>query len=206
MVALLLALLNFVLPLDVSEPAARALQPDQATSLRLDLRVFDGLDEVTDATVITVYDAGSRTTPRVVPAGPEGERRIALPAGQYDLQLLHQDDGRVLAVRWTSLRLLVAYPGEHGRHLEVLNLRPGHGALQVRRAGATPETGVVGWSATLRHGGRDTAAATAVPGDGYLLFVAPPGRYDLDVRTPDGRHERIRDVEIRENLTYLTSW
>jgi hypothetical protein len=188
-------------PPRVDVPAVQASSP-----LRLDIRVFDGTTDVTDDTVVSIYDAGTRVTPRRLPQAANGERQMALPPGQYDLQLIHQDDGRVRAVRWTTLRLLVDYPGEHGRHLEVINLRPGFGALQVRRAGMPAEDGRVPWSATLHEAGRREPVLNAVPGDGYLLFVAPPGRYDVEVRTPAGTTHRIRDAEIREDLTYLKSW
>lgn len=182
-------------------PSAPASQP-----LRLDIRVFDGTTDVTSDTVVSLFEAGRRADPRRVPQAPSGERQITLPPGQYDLQLLHQDDGRVRGVRWTSLRLLVAYPGEHGRHLEVVNMRPGFGALQVRRAGATAELGSVTWTATLRAAGGEEPVGTALRGDGYVVFVAPPGRYDVAVRTSTGATHIVRDAEIREDLTYVKSW
>lgn len=211
MIALLCALVTLCEATSAIVPAGRVPGPSQPSSersspLRLDLRIFDGLTEVTDDTVVTIHDAGGRSNPRAVPLAPNGERQIALPAGQYDLQLLHQDEGRVLAVRWTSLRLLVAYPGEHGQHLEVLNLRPGYGARQVRRAGPSAEAGTLGWTATLRRHGRDEVVATPLPGDGYVLFVAPPGHYDLEIRPREGEPRLVRGVDIRDNLTYLTSW
>lgn len=174
--------------------------------LQLDIRVFDGPTEVTTDTMVAVFDAGRRGDPRRVPQVANGERQVALPPGQYDLQLVHQDEGRVLGVRWTTLRLLAAYPGEHGRHLEVINLRPGFGALQVRRAGATAEQGRVAWTATLQRAGTREPVGTALPGDGYLVFVAPPGRYDIEVRTATGVTHMVRDAEVREDLTYLKTW
>lgn len=180
--------------------------PQATQGLRLDIRVFDGTAEVTRDTIVSLYNSGSRVDPRRVPVAANGERQMTLPPGQYDLQLLHQDDGRVLGVRWTSLRLLVAYPGEHGQHLEVLNMRPGYGALQVRRAGTQPELGAVPWTATLRPAGGGSPVRESLRGDGYLLFVAPPGRYDLEVRPATGAPQVLREVEVREDLTYLRSW
>lgn len=187
-------------------PAAHTPSVPASQPLRLDIRVFDGTTDVTGDTVVSLFEAGRRVGPRRVPLGPSGERQITLPPGQYDLQLLHQDDGHVLGVRWTSLRLLVAYPGEHGRHLEVVNMRPGFGALQVRRAGAAAELGSVSWTATLRAAGAREPVGTAVQGDGYVLFIAPPGRYDITVRTSTGATHVVRDAEVREDLTYLKSW
>lgn len=184
-----------------------AVSPAQPSEpLRLDVRIFDGVTDVTASTLVTLYDTGSRVNPRRLPLAPSGERQVTLPAGQYDLQMVREDEGRVRGVRWTSLRLLAAYPGEHGRHLEVLNLRRGFGALQVRRAGSSPESGQVGWGATLHPPGGGAPVASGLAGDGYVVLVAPPGRYDLHLRTPDGQTRRLSDVEVVEELTYLKSW
>ncbi len=180
--------------------------PQDARPLSLDVRVFDGTTDVTSATRVTAYEAGTRTAPRQLPMTSGGERQIALPSGRYDVQLIHEDAGRVLGVRWTSLRLLVGYPGAHGRHLEVFNMQAGYGALQVRRAGATPESGSVRWSATLREEGGGAVVASTVNGDGYQLFVARPGTYDLEIRTTDGNTLWQRGVQVVEDLTYLHTW
>jgi hypothetical protein len=177
----------------------------QAPDLSLDVRVFDGPTEVTTQTIVSVFRTGSRDNPQRMPMGPAGERSITLPAGQYDLQLVHQDEGRVLGVRWTTLRLLADYPGTHGRHLEVLNLRPGFGGLQIRQAGVR-HTGRVDWTAVLRRPGGGEPAGEAHPGDGYLLFVVPPGVYDVEVRTAGGTTTWLRDAEVHEHQTYLKSW
>lgn len=208
MTAVLLAWLSMVglgaAAQTVAPPSTSSGSPSQP--VRLDLRVFDGTTEVTTDTVVSLFDTGRRVDPRRVPQAANGERQITLPPGQYDLQLLHQDDGRVLGVRWTSLRLLVAYPGEHRRHLEVVNMRPGFGALQIRRAGSTAEDGSVAWTATLHVAGRREPMGRPLRGDGYVLFVAPPGRYDVEIRTDAGTTHAVRDAEIREDLTYLKSW
>ncbi len=195
MTLLLLAWLSF--------PNAAA---QEATPLSFDVRVFDGTTEVTPATRVTIHDAGTRDAPRQVPLAPNGERQLTLPSGRYDVQFVHEDAGRVLRVRWTSLRLLVGYPGAHGRQLEVFNMRPGYGALQVRRAGSSPERGPVRWTATLREAGGGVEVGTPVAGDGYLLFVTRPGTYDLEIRTSDGETRWRRGVHVVEDLTYLHSW
>lgn len=179
--------------------------PQAAEPLSFDVRVFAGTTEVTANTIVSVFDAGSRTNPKRMPLAADGERRMSLPMGLYDVQLVQQDDGRVLAVRWTSLRLLVNYPGEYGRHLEVFNLQQGFGALQVRQAGVE-ESGRVAWRATLRPAGGGETVGTAEHGDGYVLFVAPPGRYDVEISNASGAPTWIRGAEIHEDLTYLKSW
>lgn len=207
MTTVLLAWLSLIGPLAARPAVAPSPSPPQtAQALRLDIRVFDATAEVTADTIVSLFDAGSRANARRVPLAPNGERQVELPAGQYDLRLVHQDDGRVLRVRWTSLRLLVAYPGEHGQHLEVLNMRPGFGTLQVRRAATAAEVGGVPWVATLRPAGGGEPVGAPIRGDGYVLFVAPPGRYDIEIRTRAGETHWVRDAEIREDLTYLKSW
>ena len=207
MTILMLAWLSIVgLPAAAPPPVLLPTRVESGQTLRLDIRVFDATDEVTADTIVSLYEAGTRANARRVPLAANGERQLPLPAGQYDLQLLHQDDGRVLRVRWTSLRLLVAYPGEHGQHLEVLNLRRGFGALQVRRAAAAAELGSVSWAATLRPAGGGEPVGSPVRGDGYVVFVAPPGRYDVEIRTREGETRWIRNADVREDLTYLRSW
>jgi hypothetical protein len=207
MTILLLAWLSIVgLPVAPPLPVPRPIGAQDAHPLRLDIRVFDATNEVTADTIVSLYDAGTRANARRVPLAPNGERQLPLPAGQYDLQLLHQDDGRVLRVRWTSLRLLAPYPGEHGQHLEVFNMQPGFGALQVRRAAGAAEQGSVSWAATLRPAGGGEPIGSPIRGDGYVVFVAPPGRYDVEIRTREGQTRWIRNAEIREDLTYLQSW
>ena len=181
---------------------AVGLQP--AADLALDVRVFRGASEVTAGTTVTVFKAGNRTQGRPVPQTAGPERRIPLPAGQYDLQLVQQEDGKVIGISWTSLRLLVDYPGEYQRHLEVLNFEKGWGALQIRQAGQ-PELGKVAWSARLlRADGSE--AARGVPGEGYQALVAPAGTYMVEVTRADGSKTRLANVEIRENLTYLRTF
>jgi hypothetical protein len=184
--------------------AASSLSIAQPADLSLDVRVFKGVQEVTRETAVSIFDTGSRQNSRRIPLGTSGERQIMLSPGQYDLQLVQHDEGRVLGVRWTSLRLLVAYPNEHGRHLEVLNLQPGYGALQIRQAGAL-ETGHVNWDATLRPAGGGEAVSPVQQGDGYLLFVGRPGTYDVEVRTASGTRW-IRNAEIHAEQTFLATW
>ncbi|HTV01865.1 MAG TPA: hypothetical protein VMF13_15055 [Luteitalea sp.] len=171
--------------------------------LSLDVRVFRGATEVTGDTTVTVFPAGSRTNGRPA-ALASGERKLTLPAGQYDIQLLQQADGKVGGIVWTTLRLLADYPGEQQRHLEVLNFEKGWGALQIRQQGAR-EAGPVRWTARLvRKGGGEVAKGTA--GDGYQLLVAPAGTYDVEVTRADGTTSTLPGLEVRENLTYVRTF
>jgi hypothetical protein len=184
--------------------AALLVGVQPAPDLALDVRVFRGSTEVTAGTNVTVFKAGNRTSGKPIPEVAGGRRRIPLPAGQYDLQLVQQQDGKVIGIAWTSLRLLVDYPGEYQRHLEVLNFEKGWGALQIRQAGQ-PESSKVDWSTRLlRADGSE--AARGVTGDGYQVLVAPTGTYLVEVTRPDGSKTRMANVEVRENLTYVRTF
>ena len=184
--------------------AALLVGVQPAPDLALDVRVFRGATDVTAGTNVTVFKAGNRTSGKPIPEVAGGQRRIPLPAGQYDLQLVQQQDGKVIGIAWTSLRLLVDYPGEYQRHLEVLNFEKGWGALQIRQAGQ-PESSKVDWSARLlRADGSE--AARGVTGEGYQVLVAPTGTYMVEVTRPDGTKTRMANVEVRENLTYVRTF
>jgi hypothetical protein len=174
-----------------------------ASPLALDVRVFRGPTEVTRDTQVTVFPAGTRVGGRPAPLVPSGERQLPLTAGQYDLQLVQQQDGKVSGIAWTTLRLLVDYPGESGRHLEVVNFDQGWGALQVRQDGARPG-GPPTWAARLvaKNG---SEVARGVNGDGYQVLVAPAGVYDLAVSQP-GAPARLQQVEVKANLTYVRTF
>ena len=174
-----------------------------APPLSLHVRVFRGHVEVTKETVVTVFPAGVRTNGQAAPVMPGGERQLPLGAGQYDLQLVQQQDGTVSGVAWTTLRLLVRYPGEAGRHLEVFNFEKDWGALQIRAEGPH-QSGPVAWRARLlRKDGSE--AARGVDGDGYQVVVAPAGAYDLVI---DGAAApvRMQDIEVKANLTYVRTF
>ncbi len=171
-----------------------------APPLALDVRVFRGSTEVTRETNVTVFPSGARTGGRPAPLLATGERQVTLASGQYDLQLVQHQEGRVSGLAWTTLRLLVRYPGETERHLEVLNFDDAWGALQVRQHGSR-STGAARWSARLlRKDGSE--AARGVAGEGYQVIVAPAGTYDVVIEHPE-KPVRLRDVVVRANLTYV---
>ena len=176
----------------------------QATQpLSLHVRVFRGQAEVTKETAVTVFPAGVRINGQPAPLVAGNERRLPLVAGQYDLQLVQEQDGKVNGIAWTTLRLLVHYPGEGGRHLEVLNFEKDWGAFQIRAQGPH-QSGPVAWRARLlRKDGSEVARG--VDGDGYQLVVAPAGTYDLVI---DGAAAPVRmaDVEVKANLTYVRTF
>lgn len=183
--------------------ALASLGVQAASPLALDVRVFRGAAEVTRDTKVTVFPAGTRINGRTAPLLASGERHLPLAPGRYDLQLIQHQDGKVSGITWTTLRLLVAYPGESGRHLEVLNFDRNWGALQIRAAGPRP-SGPVTWSARLlRKDGAEVARG--VGGDGYQVLVAPAGTYDV-VISGAGTPMRLQDVQVQANLTFVRTF
>lgn len=161
---------------------ARALVPQgpggAQSSITLELRVFNGTEEVTTQTRLTVHRAGERT--ESIPHTPSGDGRVQLkvPAGIYDVQAIHVRDGRVLNIRWANRLVVMPYPDEQGHHLEVINFKNGYGALQVRGAGGAELE-----AALFEPGKRQKPVAAPITGAKYGLFVVPAGVYDLQVRS-----------------------
>jgi hypothetical protein len=152
---------------------------DPPKQLTLELRVFNGTDEVTAETRSTIHRAGDRGEPLMLasPAGGRVEVRVA--PGIYDVQAIHEREGRVLNIRWANRLVVMPYPDEAGHHLEVINFRNGFGALQIRTAGGgQPDV------ALYEPGKRDTPAAPPFTRSAYLLYVVPAGPYDLLARGP----------------------
>lgn len=151
--------------------------------VRLELRVFAGAQEVTGDTRISVYRAGERATPIAQTTPQTGRLEITVQPGIYDVQAIREREERVVGIRWAERLVVMAYPDEGGRHLEVVNLETGFGALQVRAKEAAGAPDV----ALFLAGQREKESAPRLTGAGYALFVAPAGSYD--VRTRDGERE-----------------
>jgi hypothetical protein len=173
-------------------PAHQAQAP-----ISLELRVFNGAEEVTAETRVTVYRGGERTEPVAqLPGAARLETQV--PPGIYDVQAIREVDGNVVSIRWAERLVVMPYPDEGGRHLQVVNFKNGYGALQVRAKGspAAPEVAIFG------SGARDKEAGARLPGTGYALFVVPAGKYDL--RT--GAGDRVawhHDIEVPLERTRL---
>ncbi|HET7617093.1 MAG TPA: hypothetical protein VFK20_01190 [Vicinamibacterales bacterium] len=144
--------------------------------LTLVVRVFDGMDDVTADTRVKVYAAGDRGAPIAGLQKTSEGFTVPVDAGFYDVQVIHLRNGRVLGLRWAERLVVMAYPDEAGRHLEVVNLRSGFGALEVRGRGTPlPEVDL------FAPGDHEAPAAKRIDGPGYALFVVPAGDYDLRV-------------------------
>jgi hypothetical protein len=173
------------------------LGPRDAPGILLELRVFNGPLEVSANTRITVHRAGDRGEPVAVSAGGAAGAEFEVPEGIYDVQAIEERDGTVVNIQWANRLVVMPYPDEGGRHLEVLNFKPGFGALQVRARGE-PSPNVV-----LHVGaGRDKEAAKPSKGQGYVLFVVPAGSYDVSI-TQGERTVKHTGVEVPRDRTRL---
>jgi hypothetical protein len=183
------------------EPFTAQSTPGQGGGerVRLEVRVFAGGEDVTPRARIQIYPSGMRTTP--LAAASRGERHIVeVAAGLYDVQAIVEHEGRVVGIRWAERLAVMAYPDEAGDHLEVINVRNGFGALQVRAKEGAPVQG----DAFLYPAGSRDAARRATPASrtaAWMLFVVPAGRYDL-VTGADLGHE-VADIEITPDRTRL---
>jgi hypothetical protein len=181
-------------PLRPGDPAA--VQTPQ--TLLLELRVFNGTEEVTNQTRVFVHRAGDRGTPVAEAGGGPSRIELRVQEGMYDVQAVREREGQVVNIQWANRLVVMAYPDEAGRHLEVLNFRTGFGALQIRAAdGSTPTVSI------HEPGGATKEAATAVAGAGYSLFVVPAGIYELAVRRGEKPPVRHADIEVPRDRTRL---
>ena len=177
---------------------ARAPAQDEH-NIQTEFRVFDGTAEVSASTRLRVRRSGRDETGRTL-EGPE--LTVDLEPGIYDVQAIRHREGQVQAVRWAERLVIVHYPDEAGRHLEVVNLAPGYGALQLRTPGVgrpDPERLRIERS-TAGEPGR-TAAVTA--GEGYLLVIGRAGVYDLRVVVPGALPQALSSIEIPADRTRL---
>ena len=174
----------------------------QATpvTLTVEIRVFQGGEEVSGSTRVTLHRAGDRRTAIQLAPGSDGRHVFSVPAGIYDAQAVREHEGKVLNIRWAERLVIMPYPDEGGRHLEVVNFTSGYGALQVKSARQD-----ILDMAIFSAGDRTRPAATPVrsrSGDDYVLFVAPAARYDVQVKSGE-RPTWHTDLEVPLDRTRL---
>jgi hypothetical protein len=167
-------------------------------TLTLDVRIFSGTEEVTAETRISVHRGGERGAPVAQIIARHGRLSVNLAPGIYDLQALRERHGRVLNIRWAERLVVMEYPDESGRHLEVINFTNGYGALQVRQRGTAGAPDAAIYPTTDHH----TPAGARAEGPDYLLFVVPAGTYDVQMRTA-GRVTWHRAIEVPLDRTRL---
>jgi hypothetical protein len=199
-------LLAAALAAALSAPAAAPVEiPPGGPNVRLQVRVFDGVSEVTRDTRVRVYPAGRRGAPIKMTLGPDRAYEADVPVGLYDVQAVRMRSGSVAGVRWVERMLVQKYPDEYGRHLQVINLREGFGALQIRPDG--PDAGPAGWSAVATAPGTpavEVGKARALGPD--LLLVVPAGTYDVKVVLPSAQPAWLTGIDIPDARTRLKTW
>src|SRR5687767_5415500 len=168
-------------------------------ALTLEIRVFLGAEEVTGETRVTLHRAGERTAALAQAQARDQRHLFEVAQGIYDAQVVRERDGKVLNIRWAERLVVMPYPDEGGRHLEVVNFTSGYGALQVRtaRPGPVPELAL--------YAAGDRSKATPPVADSredYLLFVVPAGPYDIQIKT-GGRPTWHTDMEVPLDRTRL---
>jgi len=189
-----------------SAPAAAPVEiPPGGPNVRLQVRVFDGVSDVTRDTRVRVYPAGRRGTPIRLTLGADRAYEADVPVGLYDVQAVRMRGGSVAGVRWVERMLVQQYPDEYGRHLQVINLREGYGALQIRPD--APDTGPTGWSAVATAPGTpavEIGKARVLGPD--LLLVVPAGTYDVRVVLPSAQPAWLTGIDIPDARTRLKTW
>ncbi|MEO6007192.1 MAG: hypothetical protein ABIU38_03975 [Vicinamibacteraceae bacterium] len=187
--------------------AAPVVIPPGGPNIRLQLRVFDGVNEVTRETRVRLFPAGKRGTPIRLTLGTDRAYEADVPVGLYDVQAIRSRSApeSIAGVRWVEHMLVQKYPDEYGRHLQVVHLREGFGALQIRPEGTTPVP--VGWSAVATAPGvpaTEVGRARALGPD--LLLVLPAGTYDVKVVLPSEEPVWITGIDIPDARTRLKTW
>jgi hypothetical protein len=153
---------------------------------------------VTPHTRFTVHRTGERRESIPHTRKQDAPVTLRVPQGIYDVQAIHERDGRVVNIRWSNRLVVMPYPDERGHHLEVINFRSGFGALQIRTEDGLPPN-----VALYAQGKRSKPVTTPLAGPGYVLFVVPAGIYDVQVHS-DGRTEWMPGIEVPLDRTRLT--
>jgi hypothetical protein len=178
--------------------AALLLSQSGQQLLTLEIRAFRGTEDVTHETRIMVHRAGDRGQPvGLVAIGAPSTMKV--PPGVYDAQAIHEQDRRVVSIRWAERLVVMPYPDEAGHHLEVINFTPGYGALQMRSAaGQKPDAEL----ALFAPRDRSRPAAVATWHTMYALFVVPAAQYDVQVNR-GGRAAWHNAIEVPLDRTRL---
>lgn len=189
-----------VLALTVPGPGTPFPQTSEGLPIRTEFRVFDGTVEVTAETRLRVRPSGSSEAGRIL-EGPT--LTVELPPGIYDVQAVRQRSGQVVNVRWAERLVIMPYPDEAGRHLEVINFTNQYGALQLRwPEGQAPDP--AGVAVTVLESGQTRPFPTrTIFGAGYVLVVLPADTYDIRVSRPGRAPTVLRAVEVPADRTRM---
>jgi hypothetical protein len=180
--------------------AAASPNAQPGAAIRTEFRVFDGAREVSADTRLRVRPSGSSDEGRVVEGS---ELRLDLPPGIYDVQAVRQESGQVVGIRWAERLVIMPYPDEGGRHLEVINFTNSFGALQLRWPdGRAPDP--AGIAVTVSKSGEPRPTpARVITGLGYLLLVLPADTYDVRITRPGQDAILLSGVEVPTDRTRM---
>ena len=162
--------------------------------------MFDGAREVSADTRLRVRPSGSSDEGRVVEGS---ELRLDVPPGIYDVQAVRQESGQVVGIRWAERLVIMPYPDEGGRHLEVINFTNSFGALQLRWPdGQAPDP--AGIAVTVSKSGEPRPTpARVITGLGYLLLVLPADTYDVRITRPGQDAILLSGIEVPADRTRM---
>ena len=187
-------------------PPAPPVAGDAGT-VRLELRIFDGPEDVTGETRVRLFPRGQRTNDLPTTSAPGQAITATVPVGFYDAQAIREKRGEVAGLRWAEQLLVQRYPDEYGRHLAGDQLQ-----TRLRRTADPP---------VARRGGRRQGldghrlrrvrpaakeAGKAVVAGEDLLFALPGGSYDVKLTMGDKTTQWMRDIEVPADRTRLKTW
>ena len=103
--------------------------PPAEQTVKLEVRVFDGSDDVTHESKVKLYPKGQRSADIPMTAAGAGQAvSVMVPVGFYDAQAIRERRGEAPSIRWAQQWLVQRYPDEYGRHLRARNFRGVHEA------------------------------------------------------------------------------
>ncbi len=182
-----------------------AADPGAAATVKLQLLVFDGAENLTREAKLAVYPRGQRTNQIALTPSADHVFEATVPTGFYDIQVVRERRGQVVSIRWVEQVLVQNYPDEYGRNLHVLNLNATYGALQVR-AGPDAAAAAKGWTAVAFAAGTTREAAKGQVIGGDIILPLPAGRYDIRITVPGREPVWMRDVDVPVDRTRLKTW
>jgi len=182
-----------------SAPDSARVRHEEAP-VHVEFRLFDGATEITSAATVRVTHSGVDERGTLL----EGrELTVDLLPGIYDAEAMCQKPGATRAIRVADHRVVMAYPDEGGRHVEVINFASGFGALELRWADAPPADAAATAITISRIGGPHAIAVRPARGSGYLLLVVPADTYDVRVTRPGHDPIILSGVQIPPDSTRL---